>query len=267
MPASPSIPQLVLVIVAAGLFSAGAVASSVVRARREMASLSFSVGGVVICLIAQLLHAIQRQDWLPLQDNFDALVWLAVLLAGATVYLQARRTVGRIEWFVLPVVVLLLIFAAVYGAARPHAYTNSLWAWTHRIGVYLLSPLLFAIAAGAGVMYLVLRAKLRRKHPGPVDSSFGSLEKFERLNYATVLIGFVLLTIGIIAGFALKPAALGSNWYLQPKFLLSAGAYAVYAIVLHSPINPALRGKRTAILSIAGFALLLGVIVSVQQTK
>lgn len=265
MPEVPSILQLMLVTAAAFVFAAG-VGASALRIKKDLVSMALTAGGVVVCLLAQMLHSVQRHDWLPLQDNFDSLVWLAILLASATLYLQARRTLGRIEWFVLPVVILLLAFAAIYGSARPHAYTNSLWGLTHRIGVYL-SPLLFAIAAGAGVMYLVLRGKLRSKHHAPVDSSFGSLEKFERLNYAAVTVGFVLLTIGIIAGFALHPSTLGERWYLQPKMLLSIGAYVLYAIIVHSPINPAIRGKRTAILSIAGFALLLGVIVTVQQMK
>jgi ABC-type transport system involved in cytochrome c biogenesis permease subunit len=57
---------------------------------------------------------------------------------------------------------------------------------------------------------------------------------------------------------------LGPDWYRQPKVLLTFVAWVVYALVLHSPINPSFRGRKTALLSVVGFVLMIGVIVAVQ---
>jgi hypothetical protein len=38
----------------------------------------------------------------------------------------------------------------------------------------------------------------------------------------------------------------------------------VYGLILHSPINPSFRGRRTAMLSVVGFVLMISVLVAVQ---
>jgi hypothetical protein len=37
----------------------------------------------------------------------------------------------------------------------------------------------------------------------------------------------------------------------------------VYALVLHSPLNPSFRGRRAAVLSIVGFVLMVGTVITV----
>ena len=262
----PTLVQLLLVA-AAALAVAGGVVVSATGRRRGVVTLP--AVGLALALVAQILHARRRGDPWPLQDNFDALLWLAILIGLASLYLRARGTVPKVDWVSGPIVVLLLAAAAVFGRARPHEYTDSLWAWTHRLTAYA-SPVAFAVAACAGVWYLLLRRKLRQKPHGPPDASYGSLERLERLNYTAVQIGFVLLTVGLASGLTRTighPTRLGEHWFYQPKVLLSFVTYAVYAVVLHSPITPTLRGKKTAILSIAGFVLLLGTLAAVQGVK
>ena len=40
--------------------------------------------------------------------------------------------------------------------------------------------------------------------------------------------------------------------------------WLVYAIVMHAPINPRLRGRRAAVLSVFGFCLMIGTLLAVQ---
>jgi ABC-type uncharacterized transport system permease subunit len=267
VPEAPTHVQLLLVIAAAVAFAAS---GGVSAARVTSAAVTAALSGVGLLLAAAALitHSITRNNWLPLRDNFDALVWLAFIIGAASLYLQRRTPVGRIEWIASPVIVVLLVCAAAFGAARPHEYTNTLWAWTHRIGVYT-GPAVFALAACTGVMYLLLRKKLRSKvalEPG----SFGNLERLEQFNFRAIRVGFVLLSIGIFTGLGRvlqHETSLGNHWFWQPKVLLSTAAFVLYAVVLHSPINPAFNGKKNAICSIAGFLLLLATIVVVQQMK
>jgi ABC-type uncharacterized transport system permease subunit len=70
-----------------------------------------------------------------------------------------------------------------------------------------------------------------------------------------------LLTIGAVTGFMKmrfehRPAPIA-------KVVLSASVWVVYALVLHSPINPSFRGRRAAVLSIVGFVLMVGLMVAV----
>ncbi|HEX8339908.1 MAG TPA: cytochrome c biogenesis protein CcsA [Tepidisphaeraceae bacterium] len=212
-------------------------------------------------------HCALRHDATPLRDNFDALLWLAILVALVSLYLRWRRTVGRIEWVAWPITVVLLALAMIFGATQPHEYTRTTWSYTHLIS-YVGCSIAFAVAASSGAMYLVLRQRLRSKH-APVDARLGSLEKLERATQTAVAIGFALLTAGIVTGLVRvlqKETSLGAQWFWTPKVIFSVIAYVLYALVLHSPINPAFRGRRAAVLSIAGFVLLLGVII-VQEMR
>jgi ABC-type uncharacterized transport system permease subunit len=262
--AEPTTGQVILAILAAACFLVS-VGVSIVRSANRPIVFGLCIGGTVLSSIALVWHGIQRQNWLPLDDNFDAILWLAILTALASLYLQRRKAIGRVDWVLSPIVALLLIAAAVFGKTMPHSYTHTLWASTHRFGVFI-GPIFMALAASCGVMYLILSARLRNKHLS-VDARFGSLERLEHLTYTAVTIGFALLTIGLITGIVRAvqdTSSLGENWFLTPKVLLSTSACVLYALVLHSPINPSFRGRRTAILSIAGFVLLLGTIGVVQ---
>ena len=48
------------------------------------------------------------------------------------------------------------------------------------------------------------------------------------------------------------------------KVVLTAFVWLVYAVVLHSPMNPSFRGRKTAVLSVLGFVLMVGTLVAVQ---
>ncbi|MBC7783042.1 MAG: cytochrome c biogenesis protein CcsA [Burkholderiales bacterium] len=264
---APTNSQLILCLAGAAWFLASVILSIGKPTLRAVSTLA-SFFGLVLGFAALISHAVTRGSWVPLEDNFEALLWLALLTGCVSIYLQLRKTVGRVDWVLSPIVILLLVSAAVFGKTMPRNYSHGLWMGTHIASVFI-GPIAFALAAASGVMYLLLTKRLRNKHT-VVDARFGSLERLERITYTAVTIGFALLTIGLITGIARAVSAdtrLGQNWFWQPKVLLATAAYVLYALVLHSPINPAFRGRRTAILSIAGFILLLGTIGVVQGMK
>jgi ABC-type uncharacterized transport system permease subunit len=206
---------------------------------------------------------------LPLEDNFDALVWLGLLLAGFVAYVQSTRPIRRLEWFVLPIVVLTLVAAAVFGRTRATEYNvHSAWHWVHRVTSYG-GAVAFAMAAAVGVMYLVVHHNLRKKTSLISASNMGSLERLEHATLYAVTFGFALLTIGIITGVARLAengphTQLGASPFSSPKVVLGFAVWVVYALVLHSPINPSFRGRKAAVLSVVGFVLMVGSIVATQ---
>jgi ABC-type uncharacterized transport system permease subunit len=224
--------------------------------------------GTAMGVAVIMWHAVLRHSWQPLDDNFDTLIWLAVLLALFVAYTQRTHPLRGLDSFVLPIVVLMLVLAAVFGRARPHEYREeTVWMTVHRITAYGGS-VAFAVAAAVGVMYLRAVSLLRQKKLTP-GHGFASLERLEHLTFASVTLGFALLTVGLVTGLVRALAmhgnnSLGPEWYRAPKVLLAFVAWIVYALVLHSPINPSFRGKRAAMLSVVGFVLMIGTFVAVQ---
>jgi ABC-type uncharacterized transport system permease subunit len=260
----PTTGQILLLLVAITLFAVGWIVS-MLRGRRDgpgvrSATRMFIIGGIVASVGVLVWHAAAgRGQWIPLGDNFDALIWLGTLLAIFVLYVQVTRPLGALDWFIMPIVVLLLIAAAVFGRERYHDYVNTTWSWLHRVTAYG-GAVAFAIAAASGAMYVLASRKLRSKTPlGP---NMGSLERLEHLTMTAVTLGFALLTVGTITG-GVRMIAEGKQTPLT-KLLLALAVWVVYAIVLHAPINPSFRGRKVAVLSVVGFVLMVGAIVAVQ---
>jgi ABC-type uncharacterized transport system permease subunit len=250
----PTSGQIALVIVSIAFFVAGGVISltriSFDRPWSRIAAKGCMYLGITVATGVLVWHSIARKNWLPLEDNFDTLIWLALVLSIFVMYVQRRRPLGGLDWFVMPIVVLLLIGAAVAGGATPHEYEpRSLWSWVHLAAAFG-GAVGFSVAGAAGTMYLIANRRLRHKVAlaGP---NLGSLERLEHMILTSVTLGFALLTIGAITGFMKMEFEHKSPAPI--KVGLSAAIWVVYAIVLHSPWNPSFRGRRAAMLSIVGF--------------
>lgn len=265
----PNAGQLALVFAAVALFAAGGLLS-VARLKWPREGIRIAAKACVytgICLgVATLIwHAHNRGSWMPLGDNFETLLWLGLLLALFVAYTQHTRPIRGIDWFVMPIVISFLIAAVVFGRTTPHEYLDTSWYWVH-LGTAFGGVVAFAVAGATGAMYLISNRRLRTKRLAP-GAGFGSLERLEHLTLLSVTLGFALLTIGLVTGLirALQGHnRLGPGWYTQPKVLLTFVAWVVYALILHSPINPSFRGRKTALLSVVGFVLMIGVLVAVQ---
>jgi ABC-type uncharacterized transport system permease subunit len=261
---APNLGQILLLIAATAMFAC-AEGISLSRLRRELrwsriAAKACTYWGALFALIVLVWHAAQRGSWLPLGDNFEAFISLGLLLAMFVLYVQRTRPIGGIDWFVLPIVALLMVAAMVFGSARPHEYSRSAWRATHYVTAYS-GAVAFAVAGAVGAMYLVANRRLRAKAAlaGP---SFGSLERLEHITMIAVTFGFALLSIGAITGLV---QMLFEHRATSPaKIVLTLIVWIVYALVLHSPINPSFRGRKTALLSIVGFVLMAGTLVAVQ---
>jgi ABC-type transport system involved in cytochrome c biogenesis permease subunit len=267
----PNMGQLALLAGAVGLLLLGG-AISFARLWKptnalRLAAKSMAYFAICLALAALVWHCWDRGSWLPLEDNFEVLVTLAVILVGFTLYVQRARPIPGLDWFLMPTAVLMLAWAGLFGKINPGRYqSDELWRLAHRMSTFG-GVAAFGVAAGVGTMYLIASARVRRKAlvGGP---PMGSLERLENLTHWAVSFGFALLTVGIVTGLAkiLKNGSntqLGPHWMTSPKVILAFAVWVVYAIALHTPITPAVRGRRSAMLSIVGFVLMIATMLAV----
>ncbi len=269
----PTLGQMILLALSAALFGTGGLLS-LARVWREsnrlrVAGKACMYSGLLAAIGLIVWHSLRRGYWHPMGDNFDALVWLAVLLSLFIMYIQRVRPVGGLDLFLVPVVVLLLVAAGVFGQSNAQEYSRvgqRSWLWVHTATAYL-GAVAFAVAAAVGLMYVIASRRLRRKAIGPPapGGRFTNLERLERMMMWGVTLGFALLTVGLVTGFG---RVLEYHERTPTvKVLLATLAWFVYAIVMHAPINPRFRGRRAAILSVLGFLLMIGTLIVVQGMK
>ncbi|MGA2497149.1 MAG: cytochrome c biogenesis protein CcsA [Tepidisphaeraceae bacterium] len=261
----PSPGQLALLSVAVAFLVAGGAVSLLHRDADTTTKWRIlrwcSAGGIVSALGVVLWHSVAGRHWQPATDNFEALIWLGILLSAFVLYVQSIKPIVGLDWFLMPAVVGLLIAAGIvarldYTTYHPIFYSTYLWV--HRITSYS-GTAAFVVAAASGAVYVLSAARLRKKKSFPMS---GSLERLEHIMMTAVTLGFALLTIGLVTGLEVMLKRLGTPPWAKVYF--ASATWLLYAVVMHAPINPRFRGRRAALLSVMGIVLVVGTLVAAQ---
>ena len=89
----------------------------------------------------------------------------------------------------------------------------------------------------------------------PMD--FSHSEELDTLSYRSILVGFVLLTLGLITGAIWANEAWGTWWSWDPKETWAFISWLFYAAYLHMRISRGWQGRRPALLATSGFFVVL----------
>jgi cytochrome c-type biogenesis protein CcsB len=131
-------------------------------------------------------------------------------------------------------------------------------AWlTFHIAAALLGNATFTLAFLGAILYLVQEHQLKSKQFGFFYKRLPSLEMLDALNYYCINIGFFFLTLGIISGSLYAQYTMGVFWQWDPKETVTLIAWLLYAGLLHERLVVGWRGRRAALMAIAGFVILM----------
>ncbi|MDD2366489.1 MAG: c-type cytochrome biogenesis protein CcsB [Desulfuromonadaceae bacterium] len=195
----------------------------------------------------------------PLSNLYESVVffsWTIVLIFALLDIKYKYRVIGA---FVMPFALLGMAWAqlGLHTGIEPLVPAlQSNWLLYHVITCFL-GYAAFAVACGISIMYLIKAASDGggdKESEGGLLSMFPPIRVLDDLNYRAIMIGFPLLTLGIITGAAWANYAWGTYWSWDPKETWSLIVWFVYAAFLHARITKGWVGKRAAWLSIIGFA-------------
>jgi len=136
----------------------------------------------------------------------------------------------------------------VLGGAHPHLLAASFASTAGGVKAvsWIAAAFFFAFLWYFGVQY---HEKLVSLFPG--------IKILDDVSYKTVMVGFPLLTIGIVTGAAWANYAWGTYWSWDPKETWSLITWFIYAAFLHARFTAGWKGKKTAVLSVIGFAAVI----------
>jgi ABC-type uncharacterized transport system permease subunit len=126
--------------------------------------------------------------------------------------------------------------------------------------VLLLGFTAFALAFCLAVLYLIEARMLKQKRSSVFDR-LPPLESVATAAHWLAIIGFSMLTLGVVTGAIAAPTSWGPEWYTNPKLLpgviTSLVAWVIYAAYLAASTLLGWRGRRTTYFLIAGFVVVL----------
>jgi cytochrome c-type biogenesis protein CcsB len=194
----------------------------------------------------------------PITSLFESLSFSAFAIVCVFLAFELRYNLRVLGAFVAPLAFFFSLFAAFLpGEVRTLAPAlNSYWLPVH-VMLLFFGNAVFAVAFGAGIMYLLMERELKRKKLGPIFKRLPSLDVLDDINYRCLTIGFPLLTLGIITGSIWAEYAWGSYWSWDPKEVWSLITWLLYAALLHGRMTVGWRGRKAAILAIVGFCSVL----------
>ena len=193
----------------------------------------------------------------PLANFYESLsffAWAVLLLYLITEWRTRNRALGV---FVIPVAFLLLAFASISPGVSDRIQPlipalQSNWLTIHVLTCFL-GYASFAMAFALGIMYL-LKGRDNGKGEGAFSRLIPAVDVVEELIYQSVVLGFVLLSLGIMTGSVWAHYAWGTYWSWDPKETWSLITWIVYAVMLHARLVRGWRGKRMAVMALVGFA-------------
>jgi len=190
----------------------------------------------------------------PLSNLYESVVffaWSTLLIYLLMDFKYKQRAVGA---FVMPFAFLGMAWAQLGLNAEIQPLVPALQSnWlTYHVITCFLGYAAFAVACGASIMYLLTANRPATETSGK-PSLFPSSKVLDDINYKAIMIGFPLLSLGIITGAAWANYAWGTYWSWDPKETWSLIVWFIYAAFLHARFTRGWVGKRAAWLSIIGF--------------
>jgi ABC-type uncharacterized transport system permease subunit len=196
------------------------------------------------------------------------LAWVIMLFYLFFTLAQKDLAVGV---FALPVVI-LLVCSAYFLNHEPNTDFNTALARRHW-GTLHASFLVFGMSAGAfgflsGLMYLVQHRQLKTRHGEPAGLKMPSLARLAQVNRWSVMLAFLMLTMGFASGVYLAVAPPWGNTAVRltdPAVVTSAIVWLILAgIFVRLLAERGPTGRHVAWLTICACGFLLLTMLGLQ---
>jgi cytochrome c-type biogenesis protein CcsB len=190
----------------------------------------------------------------PFSTMYEYAVTLSWAVALTFIFITARFARPALGVAVSPLLVAVLVIASLLpneASKQLMPALQSYWFYIH-VTLAALAEGAFIVAAGAGMLYLLIRKETVEK------GVFPNSALLEEIISRSIRIGYPLFTIGaMFAGAIWAHYAWGSFWSWDPKETGSLVIWLYYTLLLHQNVRGRWRGRKLATAAITGFILAL----------
>ncbi|CAK0750940.1 Cytochrome C biogenesis protein [Gammaproteobacteria bacterium] len=257
---STAMPVTLFGILAIALYlTAGGLLARRLR-RRSPEEKTPSKGHIItLALVGSALHAVILVQEILTREGLDLAIlhaaslvtWAMALLLMLAALVRPLENLG----------VAILPIAAVGLALDLYFHSHQVVLEHHTLGLDLhiifsiLAYSLLSIAAAQAILLAIQENHLHHKRPGGFIRALPPLETMEELLFQMIGLGFVMLTLALIKGFAFLQDIFAQH--LVHKTVLSIAAWVVFAILLWGRRRFGWRGRVAIRWTLAGFLVLV----------
>lgn len=222
----------------------------------------FTRGVVVVHAVYLIMGGIEYEH-VPLASTWESLTFTAFAVAFVYLVLEWQMRDRSTGLFLLAGVLLLQILSTAFirhTGEVPEILRSPMFGI--HVSTALLGYVALAISALYGLIYLIQYRQLKQRHVGLLFQRLPNLETLSRMNVRAMVIGWIGLTVAILAGtvwaYTLnRTGQLQINLLQDAKFLLTAGLWVVYGACLGGLYVLGWPKRTLASVSVVAFLLML----------
>ena len=221
--------------------------------------------GFYMLLCGFLIHSVSivigfaESGQITVRNLHETLSLSGWIIAGVFLTLQKRLNLKILGVWAAPLllVVMIIVLQLPREPVQAVKILDSVLIVFHVVAV-LAGDAALALAGGVGVLYLLQEWDIKNKKQGFFFKRLPSLDMLDRTGYACIIFGFISLTLGLIGGLVYSKTAYGRFWgWDSAKEIWSGVTWLIYAALIHERLVVGWRGRRSAIMAIIGFIVLL----------
>lgn len=196
----------------------------------------------------------------PVNNLYEATAFLTWTIVAAYLVIGVWARLRFLGAFASPVLFSIGVFALMPDLDRPYTagkpeFSGGLASF--HAALILLAYGAFGLSSVAGLMYLTQERDLKFHKLRAIYSLLPPIERLERVIGRLTVIGFVLLTLGLVTGGYYLKQTNGAFVFKDAKIVWSAFVWAVYLTLLVLHWRFAQTGRRFVLGAVGSFAFVL----------
>jgi ABC-type uncharacterized transport system permease subunit len=193
----------------------------------------------------------------PIANFYETLSMCAFLVAIVYLGVHLRYRLESLSVFIFPLVFVMSLVATLGNpvSALESPIIRNVWLSTH-IVLALLAYAALVFTGVASLLYLFQERELKSKKPSKFYYRLPALGTLDELISKFMGIGFVLITLVVIAASTWARMYLHTDWMRQPEIAISFFTWGTYLAMVCLRVTAGWRGRKAAIMSVTviGFA-------------
>ncbi len=240
---------------AAGLFLSIATVVTRKDSFFRIAIISHGIGFVCHSVFLVVL-GIERQHFpiMSLRESLYFFAWTVSLCFQISYWRYRFRALGL---FSLPLVTILMLGTAFLKSyPAPPEILRSSWIYLHTTCLILAYGMFF-ITFMSSALYLFQQWQIKSRKPRILLERLPALLTMDEAFQNFLIAGFSFMTVGLLAGVLWAEKEWTQGWYQDPKVISTFVTWLIYLALLYLRLSAGWRGKRAALMSLAGFLSVL----------
>jgi ABC-type uncharacterized transport system permease subunit len=241
--------------IAAALYSVGLLHALLTILRKKASILKVAMRVFYVAVILHLVSIVEEAVHIghfPANDFYESTSLCGFLIAVLFLSIHWRYELQGLTIFVFPLVFILTLVGAL-GSPVPswsNPQLRDAWLVLH-VFLVLIGYAALVLTAIASIMYLIRERQLKKKQRRNTLENLPALGTLDDLISKAMAVGFVFITLAVIAGSTWAFIESGTRWIKDARIVISLLTWGLYLAIVALRVSAGWRGRKAAMLVLA----------------